>query len=543
MALIWIFNTAPRRPLFIGKYYFHCISYPMFYTLPSPYLLMLTSYRWSEFPGLFPTDPIFNLPILSLRKLKPLRDLNYIQRTMPFKASFRLAYHFIKLWASERGIYSGKFGFLSGTHITLMLSWVCKRLAHDTGSVTAGDLVMSFFYHYANFDWQNEMVFDAFFHTKRPRYHRSAREPMVVLGYHAPNTNIAHTATMPGLQIISNELKKADARLSEPGITWKTFFEASTSSASGVAIGAGQFLQAHESYVKIDIQYWGRTLSKGRGLVGWIESRCINLVVGKYLPAPTAHTHINRPPEIHKALPHLSVRIWPARFAEPNANDTTTYYNGCYLIGLSRTSAPASAPSTEDRAQAKQALEKTLDRFLNQLKSDEKYYDANSCWIDTSLAKPRDVKDMVLDDREWGDYAMQIEPDSDDEEEIEDLDDDAISNVPRKMPLRGAAQSSVPVSTSKLRPASDVLNRLRWDPNLDPGEYIVGYEDRFLGAREMALGKWKTEQTDLEFIPQHRILYFKKKGDGSEGEVIWERASRIDKIFGSGVGAGDRAVS
>ncbi|PVH95385.1 hypothetical protein DM02DRAFT_675522 [Periconia macrospinosa] len=487
-------------------------------------------YRWSEFANLQSSDSIFNLPISSLRKLKPLRDLNAIQRTMPAKASFRLAYHYIKLWAVERGIYSGKFGFLSGTHITLMLSWVCKRLAHDTGSVNAGDLIVSFFHHYAIFDWQNDMVFDAFFHTQKPRYHRSAREPMVILGYHAPHANIAHTATTPGVQILVKEFQRAASRLSTPGMTWSTFFEAGSDSApsSALTMGAGQFLRAHDNYVKIDIQYWGRTLSKGRGLVGWIESRCINLVV-----------------EIHKALPHVSVRIWPARFAEPNANATATEYYGCYLIGLSRNQESEATNTIEDRAQAKQALETTLDRFLTQIRGDEKYYDKDSCWIDASIAKQGDVKDMVLDDREWGDYAMDIESDSDDEQEVDDDDaaaDDSISSVPQKLPHRGAVQSSVPVSTSKLRPASDVLNRLRWDTNLDMDDYIVGYEDRFIGAREMPLGKWKTEQTDMEFIPQHRILYFKRKGESGDGggaaEVIWERATRIDKVFGSGVGSG-----
>lgn len=135
---------------------------------------------------------------------------------------------------------------------------------------------------------------------------------------------------------------------------------------------------------------------------------------------------------------------------------------------------------------------------------------------------------------------MDIEPDSDDEEALDDLDDEDADL--RKLPTRTKpASTSTPVSTTKLRPASDVLNRLRWDPNLDPAEYIIGYEDRFLGAKETSLEKWKTEQTDEEFIPQHRILYFRRKfndeGDG-KGELVWERATRIDGIFGSGVGAG-----
>jgi hypothetical protein len=44
--------------------------------------------------------------------------------------------------------------------------------------------------------------------------------------------------------------------------------------------------------------------------------------------------------------------------------------------------------------------------------------------------------------------------------------------------------------------------------------------------------QWKTEQTDEEFIPQHRILYFKRRADNV---IVWERRTRIDDIFGSGI--------
>jgi hypothetical protein len=225
--------------------------------------------------------------MLSLRKLKPYRDLLYIQRTLPSRSLFRQAYRCIKLWAVQRGLYSAKFGYLGGVHITLMLSWVCKRLAHDVSSVSVADLVVSFFQHYAYFNWAQEMVYDAFFHKKKPRYHRSAKEPMVVLGFHAPNSNIAHTSTVPGLQLLDKEFKAADSKLNEPGMTWEKFFGPSSdpSLELHLPVGAAEFLNAYSSFVKIDIQFWGRMLAKGKSLVGWVESRCISLVVGKCFEA------------------------------------------------------------------------------------------------------------------------------------------------------------------------------------------------------------------------------------------------------------------
>jgi uncharacterized protein (UPF0248 family) len=241
--------------------------------------------------------------------------------------------------------------------------------------------------------------------------------------------------------------------------------------------------------------------------------------------------------DVHKALSDLEIRIWPARFTEDDTTERSDY-NCCYLIGLSRTHNSTHSSSHDEKLAAKQNLEKVLDRFVTQLRNDEKHYDASTCWVDVSLADSKAVGSLRLDDREWGDYVVEMEPDSEDEEDLDDLSDDDNEPIMRTIPQRHKP-TMTPLSSSKLRPASDVLHRLRWDPNLDPNDYIIGYEDRFLGARETGLEKWKTEQTDDEFIPQHRILYFKKKGgDDGKGELVWERVTRIDKVFGSGAGAG-----
>jgi hypothetical protein len=182
-------------------------------------------------------------------------------------------------------MYSAKFGFLGGVHITLLLSWICKRLGQNPGTVTATDIVTSFFHHYAQFDWVNDMVYDAIYHKKRPRYYRSAREPMVVLGYHAPNSNIAHTATVPGLHLLVKAFKTAATQLCEPGMTWEAFFGAPAVPQldSQFPHGVAEFLRTYNDFVKVDIQFWGRTLAKGKSLVGWVESRCITLVISKNL--------------------------------------------------------------------------------------------------------------------------------------------------------------------------------------------------------------------------------------------------------------------
>ena len=52
----------------------------------------------------------------------------------------------------------------------------------------------------------------------------------------------------------------------------------------------------------------------------------------------------------------------------------------------------------------------------------------------------------------------------------------------------------------------------------------------------MKVEDWKGgDVTDEEFIPQHRILYFRKASDGVK---IWDRKRRLDEIFKSGVPGG-----
>lgn len=54
----------------------------------------------------------------------------------------------------------------------------------------------------------------------------------------------------------------------------------------------------------------------------------------------------------------------------------------------------------------------------------------------------------------------------------------------------------------------------------------------------MPVAMWKGggDVTDEEFIPQHRILYFRRKGDGVR---VWDRKKRVDLLFGTGDGSAD----
>lgn len=77
------------------------------------------------------------------------------------------------------------------------------------------------------------------------------------------------------------------------------------------------------------------------------------------------------------------------------------------------------------------------------------------------------------------------------------------------------------------------MNRIRHDPELRVSDYVVGYKDRHVGIMEKAVEDWSFEGVEEEeFIPMHRIEYFRRISDD---HIVWHREKRTDEIFGSGL--------
>jgi uncharacterized protein (UPF0248 family) len=223
-------------------------------------------------------------------------------------------------------------------------------------------------------------------------------------------------------------------------------------------------------------------------------------------------------------------------------------FRGCYLIGLDKADADM---GKEQLKSALGALQTVLARFEAQMRADEKYFDPRNCWFGAAVVNKTDLGELELDQRELGGEYTPGEEEEDDEEEEEDEEARGEADAPsgpdteqeegagkkNRKGKRATARRRIAVvdlradKTKKFRTAADVMNRIRWDPQLDSSDYVVGYEDRFTGAQEKALEAWKSEQTDEEFIPQHRILYFKRKSDGRK---VWDRRTRWDELFGNG---------
>ena len=69
----------------------------------------------------------------------------------------------------------------------------------------------------------------------------------------------------------------------------------------------------------------------------------------------------------------------------------------------------------------------------------------------------------------------------------------------------------------------------------------MGYIDRFGGIQELPVSQWIRESTDEEWIPQHRIRYFKRTClvsnaagvEESQEDIVWHRDERVDRVFGN----------
>ncbi|EEH09746.1 DUF455 domain-containing protein [Histoplasma capsulatum G186AR] len=491
--------------------------------------------RWLEVPNLPQSSPLFNLSLIPRMKLQPYRDQAYLQRTIQNPATFRLLHRIIKGWAKYRGIYSSRFGYLGGIHITLMLSRLMKLLPPNPGS--AADILCTFFNHYGNFNWGKDAVYDPIFHGKPPRNYRPPREGMIIFTLHTPIINVARSTSIPSMRKIVDEMKRAENLISEGNANWAELLGIYPKTGkSALSSSADEFLKSYNSYIKINVQYWSLSLAKGSSLVGWVESRCLDLL-----------------DDLYREFPDIQARIWPARFTQNEDHENSTpaqeehEYQGCYLIGLRKAdhaTDPTRTFSKLDRKLAQDTLQASMDQFASSVQSNKKYFNLASAWVDVTHVKQDSLGPLKLDDRNWGIFTNQDfnsdDSDSDSDIGFGNFDDNEADteadSIPSTRKKGTHTSTSKPVSTAKLRPASDILNRLRWDPSFHGAEYIIGYEDRFLGAKEIPLDRWKSEQTDEEFIPQHRILYFKRKADG---KVVWDRETRRDEIFGSGAGKGD----
>jgi len=210
---------------------------------------------------------------------------------------------------------------------------------------------------------------------------------------------------------------------------------------------------------------------------------------------------------------------------------------GFYLIGLS---SKAEILSKEEKRVVESTFSDVLSSFEDAMKKTEAgKFDETDSWLQVRSVRSTELAQadhrVVEDTSDIWDGGVGGDNDSDDDssDEEEEEEQDLAATMSSSSITKGTKAKPVQNEpTPKLRPSHEVLSRIRWDPTLDASDYIVGYEDRFRGVIEMSALSWKMEMSDEEFVPMHRIVWFKRRSDG---EKVWDRALKMDKLFGSGV--------
>ena len=240
----------------------------------------------------------------------------------------------------------------------------------------------------------------------------------------------------------------------------------------------------------------------------------------------------------NRVHPYPGLYVWPTRVKDCRKDASDKSYEAFYIAGIDSQSKTTLPDHT-------QHLTDLLSQLLSTIRSSSQY-DPTMSFFDAQIISDLLTVHLIPDTKNWGLILEEVTPDdSSDEEETLNEETDFWGLSKQKCPLKAKAShkklvespsSKSTESSQPLRPALDILNRIRYDSNYDAEDYLIGYLDRHSGMKEMSVPWWKGEDnTEEDFIPQSRIKYYKRKSDGT---VVWDRHRKLDLVFGSGLPGG-----
>ena len=413
--------------------------------------------------------------------------------------------------------------------LTIMVTVIYESRKRSSKELAVAFIVQEFFAYYSSFDFRDRAV-QLGMELDRPP--RSRTIGMEVLGLHAGSTNLARNATLRSTSILQEEITREYCRF-HGAWGWCQVI------APIIKLESASF--PFTDFIRIEPMYWGRSKIQGGRFVEWVHSQVARFC--REYP-----------------LGQLALRPWPLRIiCDEHPNPTVRFddtpplpylphnycYSSYYFIGVGYENCTLPRLSKNLHAE----LETNVSSFFDGLRSSPQYDMSNSFFEARVLpADFHHTSPLSFDTTDFGLIpAETIRADLEDSEDERATSSNQEYKKPKsKSKAKGKAKSknstsgqappAASSSTPPLRPALDILNRIRYDTALDTEDYLVGYWDRHTGTQEMPVLWWKDkDNTDEEFIPQSRILYFKRISDRV---VVWDRAAKIDNIFGSGVGDG-----
>lgn len=484
--------------------------------------ILTASYRYHSSPSpdlmslVFDSTLISSLSPSSLRPLNTYRDTAYLLTTIPDIPSYQTAHRYLSLYLKRRGLYSAKFGYLGGIHLSLMLNRVVKLIhsknenspeVEENVPISSATIIRTYFSYYGSLSWAEDNITDPTL-PDHQNISRSLRDAILIQSIHVPTArkNVASSCSKLTAQTLSREFKLASEMLQRGEWEW---------CLRPKEVCIQDFLNDFGAFIRVEVDVWDVDDIGGdkvREMIGGLESRFPKLLVS-----------LGR-------VEGLDGRVWPERFClikdgkKEVGRRQEREFKGYYLIGVS-------AREEEMDSQRKKLFSGkviTAMREFDTSVNESREFQGGNIWVSMELVPRKKILEtnLVLDEKDWG-SSEQPTP-------IQELEDTEPGNHVDFSSMVASKRSSRRSAKIHLRPAQDIISRIHWDPLLAADNFLIGYEDRFIGVKEIELGKWKSEQTDEEFIPMHRIVWV-RKSEVAGGGKVWDRREKLDLIFGSGV--------
>ncbi|MCJ1244150.1 hypothetical protein MMC30_001348 [Trapelia coarctata] len=452
-------------------------------------------YYQARNPGILSLPENASTSAMTAMMRKYCEDAVIMRHDMPELSVFQASYRWIKNWALRKGVYSSRFSYLSEPLLLLMVS----EAYHTTPATTWQALCSTFFRLYSTIDIERAFA-GAASHSVY-----SQGGPVTQVPQDSSRIRFSEFTTRYTLITIEDQIKATHMALGDGSI----FLE------DGLFKELDFSLEGHDMYwhfVKIDLSYWGPSQNRCGRFIDLVESEIANIVtrLGRTFPRQVAS------------------QVWPRRMKEKNASADS--YEVSYFIAVGH-----------QKSMVRPLINLYItSKYLEPLESNvhaSPKFDEKTMFIMVQSVEDLRTENLIPDDKDWSLIPEETNPDDSDDEADEPSDSDTLQQHQPGKKKKPSSKHPIPAPdagtpSQPLRPALDILNRIRHDPNLDEDDYVIGYLDRHAGIMRMSVSLWTGgDSTAEEFIPQSRIKYFERLSDGVR---IWDRETRLDRMFGSG---------
>ncbi|TGO32831.1 hypothetical protein BHYA_0286g00060 [Botrytis hyacinthi] len=207
------------------------------------------------------------------------------------------------------------------------------------------------------------------------------------------------------------------------------------------------------------------------------------------------------------------LHLWPQPLVDQEADDSSPFYEGCFLLGLTNIGSLDLNP--------------TLEKWLSSLQKDKSTPPNQKGYLSFAIhTSSLETSHLHLRPSTRTFHPPSITPPN---TSLPNLSPTPFA-TPTPTPLPLPTQKSPPLRTAK-----DILHRLLHDPSYSIENHLIGYRDRHAGVMFKNASDWKLDTMDEEWIPEHKVLYFiQTLPDKNKKRFIWHREQKLDILFGSG---------